>query len=1095
MTKYIGEVTLVKTNIETGEVTEHTQRNTQLLGLFRNLYEFTSAPNLITNTSQSVIYITDYAGPFTRLTYDTTNTSATFTLGGAAISGEYWPQYLNETELNRASITFKQRFAPGTTARVINTISLYGPAWGQSIAALALQTPCHQSTLEILDIYYKIYVHYDELGATPDYNINEDFNRQWNIVPRWFYSSQAYLYEEGTSTNIVQSGAWIPRLYVLPVDYNLNYFPAGTDESAMTFATSTWHGYSITPSLVVRNNSQGSSNITYDMGISTYVGAIFNKIAIPRWVPSMNSGWMTAISASYILGESDSRIQSVYLKSADSADTNFAYLDPSTIGSSTATLTLNDSGWTSPWRPSMFKINITQGGNMDTAKYTVSMRNSFGFRNNFLSTENPIPLNVLFRRTQSNLQIYESNTFNGRGGNIKRINEREVVTSSPTGFTVSDVYLGGFVNYDKNSTPSIDSYQIQDAIPMPDGGILITTLDKGLLKLSPDRTVISQFTGIGAGVSENICYAAAVKFNGDIWAVFEGGLARYTSSSNSWVVYNSSTPISFTASTYNPNWSNTLGIYCRKDDGADEIALCAYSTNAITWWSPASPTAVVTSGGATARPSSGNTNFRADFAKVIMNVPGSSTWYFQNSNNTFSKMTFGTNSASIVGVGSTGSYKFAVMMEVMKNDEWMLQVVDNTSSTKMRWYNASGFVVDEPLLNSTITINGSNMVQELMDEYGTAIVGYHAGTYLYQAWLYNLINPLSSNSWRNYGWNDITNEWELGNTNAKPVHATMDELPDGLKCSFTPTGLNDFITNERWVGYVTDGLHKDNSTTATIGTTIQARNYYYTSDLSANVVPASLGLTTEIVSAYTLDNNNAHSWNGAVTAVGYSSSAAAAGLLSELIVDGDFEFSFRTNSHAQTTNTSNTICYLGMYPSDDLTQSSKWSFRFNASGYTVTENDTVRGTLVPNTEVHKYTIQRTGDIITYLVDDVLFYTSTVTSTGPMRVIMRMPPSDNNRTFYDMSITYNETRPAVRVGDLVNQTGVYDSRYAMVEAWMDSPRTASISLDGVPAIIVTDPKTVLVPGQVLLLQKSGLLVFHPSDVGKSIESNIMVLLET
>lgn len=1104
MTKYIGEITIVKTNMETGEVSEHSEFNTQLMGMLSNLAETASAPSFSTNNTSSVIYISDNNFPLTRQTYDPSTTNQTFAVGGAVISGEYWPQYSNDTVLKRATFTFKQRFAPGASTRTINTIALYAPSYAQYMAGLRLQTPCVQTTLDILDIYYKIYVYYDALSNVNDYNLNKNYLIRNSLISRWFYSSGTSIYAEGTTTNMTVSGTWFNTVSFMPVDSDLRDLAPSSSTASMETSTTPWNFYSVTPTTSIQNNSQGTTIRSYSMATTGFVGCILNKVMSSRWDYSLSTTYTNAVSATPVLAPNDSRIQSVYLKSSSSATTNFAYLDPSTIGSSTATLTLNDSGWTTKWRPSMFKINVTTGGNISTAKYTVSMRNSFGFADNFFNTERYIPLNNIMRRFTVDTQTYTSNSAATRAANIKRIDNRYFVTSAPTGITIGDAYLNNFQNFDLGSTPSLASSAIQDAVPMPDGSILIVTIDKGLLKLSADRTSITQFTGIGSGVSDNLCYAVAVKANGDFWAMFEGGLAKNVG--GVWTVYNSSSPITFTASLFNPNWSNTLSLHCRTDAGGDAVAITAISTTSITWWSPSSPTAVVTTANGNMARYNSTGITRGDATNNITSLPGTNVWFFQNYNNTISRMTFGTNTATIVSAYSNTSYKAAVMHPVMYNGAWAMQSFETNTSggggSTVRWYNETSLVTSDTAINTYITIGSSTYMAEAMDEYGTCIVvNFNTSGGIYQCWLMNILNPLSPNSWRNYGWNSTTSQWELGNTNSKPVHTTMDNLPDGLKCSFTPTGTNDFILNERWVGYVTDGLHKDNSTTAILSTAIQARNYYTTTDLSATTVPSTaLGSTTEKFSAYTLGGtatstgiNQAMSWNGGVSAAYYNSNSVANSLKSELVVSGDFTFNFWANPYAGTTSASNSTCYIGFYD-NAVSATSKWAFRFTNSGYLVTEDDVTKTTNVAPTVAQKYTIKRVGSTITYLVNDVLIYTSTITNSNTLRGIFRMPSSDNTRTFYDMSLVYNENRRVLKIGSPVNQTGVYDANYAMIEAWINNPQGISITLNGVAATVLTDPAVAPAAGQVLLLQKSGMLVFNAADAGKTVACTATVLQE-
>jgi hypothetical protein len=233
----------------------------------------------------------------------------------------------------------------------------------------------------------------------------------------------------------------------------------------------------------------------------------------------------------------------------------------------------------------------------------------------------------------------------------------------------------------------------------------------------------------------------------------------------------------------------------------------------------------------------------------------------------------------------------------------------------------------------------------------------------------------------------------------------------------------------------------------------------------------------------------------AMQAAYYNSNSVASSLRSELIFSGDFTFSFWAIPYAGSTSAGNTQCWIGLYENAAVTPTSKWAFRFNNSGYVVTEDDTAKTTNVAPTLPQKYSIKRVGSTITYLVNDVLVYTSTITSSNPLCGIIRMPDSDPGRTFYDMTLTYNETRPVLKIGSPVNQTGVYDPNYAMIEAWLTTPQTISVTLNGVAATVITDPTVAPAAGQVLLLQKAGMLVFNPADAGKTVACTAMVMQET
>lgn len=1102
----IGEVTIVKRDINTGEEISTTEYNTQLNGMLRNL-STVSSPVWGTNNSPT-IYIMDDNNVLTRFSDTLDTTGRTFSVGGASISGEFWPQYSVDTANNRSVYTFKQRFMPPASgSRTINTIALYPPSYSVFLAALRLQTPCIQTNTDILDVYYKLYVYIDAAAIPNNRNVNSPKIVDGNMIPRWFFYNTYPLYYEGTSTQVVtgsNSSTYYDYIGVAPVDYDLRtmscVFQYNSDSYSSNYVMFPIY---TSPTTNTLNATQGTNLKTLTYNVSTWNGLLINKLTINKY--ALRSSYLDTITATPVLGPGDSRVQSVYLKSAGSTSTNFAYLDPSTIGSSTATPVINDANWDDPEIPRMFKIGISQGGNISTATYKFSMRKSFGFYNNFFDNERPISLNNIFMRYGDIPNSYtpnRGNTYNNRQVNIKRVDNKHILTFSTSGITIANVYDSSFVNFDSTTTPALNSTAIQDAIPMPDGSILIATTDAGLLKLSSDRTVITKFTGIGTGVTENTCYCVAVKFNGDIWAVFEGAIAKYSNATSTWTIYNSTTPITFIHSEYNPTWNNTLAIYCRKDAAADEILLTRLNSNALTWWSPASPTPVNTgTNSATSinKFTTSGTTPRGDYSRLCQNLPGTSNWFIPNYNNNIVRMTFGTNSATTVSAYTHSSTYPAVLIPMQKNGNWIIRSYENPQSTstvmQMREYDSTSLLTSENRTNVLYSLGSSQYMSEILDEYGTGIFVYMSGSSLYNVHLYNPFNPFADFTWENYGWNSGTGQWELDNPNGKPVHNALADLPHGLKLGFNPTGTNDFITGERWIGYLFNGLHKDNSTSATFSVATHARGTYTTTDLSATTVPAAgYGSTTENVSMYTLDNT-AYSWNGGVSSRGIADNTIASGPRSELVITGDFTYNFYSNQFAQNTNASQTTCYMSMYERDAATVTSKWAFQFRFDGFLVAEDDVTKTTrTLPGTN-NKYTIKRVGSTITYLVNDVLVYTSTITSANPLRVLVRMPNSDTTRMFYDMKVTYNESRRVLKIGNSSNQTGVYDTRYAMIEAFVTTPRTTAVTLNGVPATIITDPVGTPAAGQVLLLQKSGMLVFNPADAGKTVTCSALVMLET
>jgi hypothetical protein len=66
--------------METGEVTEYTQKNTQLLGMFKNLSETSTEPYFSSNNTNSMIYISDNNFDLVRQVYSPVTTARTITI-------------------------------------------------------------------------------------------------------------------------------------------------------------------------------------------------------------------------------------------------------------------------------------------------------------------------------------------------------------------------------------------------------------------------------------------------------------------------------------------------------------------------------------------------------------------------------------------------------------------------------------------------------------------------------------------------------------------------------------------------------------------------------------------------------------------------------------------------------------------------------------------------------------------------------------------------------------------------------------------------------------------------------------------------------
>lgn len=378
-----------------------------------------------------------------------------------------------------------------------------------------------------------------------------------------------------------------------------------------------------------------------------------------------------------------------------------------------------------------------------------------------------------------------------------------------------------------------------------------------------------------------------------------------------------------------------------------------------------------------------------------------------------------------------------------------------------------------------------------------------AAYYLRIANIYEVIGASNNEAWDTYGWNSGAGQWQLNYAGNKPMHTTSQALYNGINVSFAdaPSSSN-FNNGEYWFAYVNRGLHKDNSTAATFGMSMNVRDSYFNSELSSYTVPSTGfgSLTNQTLNFYTMNPNLAqvYTYKGSAGAgnSGTTYSTLAVAPYSEQIFPGDFQINFSATSKALQPSTTY-WCLLGFLDttlvSPTFNTAGVGYFQFDSTGFYVREANANKTTPTQFSASDVFSIKRTGSTISYLYNGSTIYTSTTTNSNPIRA-WTLFYGEYSRTFTNINCTYNETRPIVTIGSQANSTGIFDQNYAMVEAWTTAPPSYQININGTPANVWTDPVKIPAAGEVTLLQKSGWIIFNPADAGKAITSSVMVLKE-
>ena len=1099
-----GVVTAELRNIDSNEVEYTTGRmeNTLLSSFYETLYTEAAA------LGNSNIHISDAKNVNNKFTSIPIDATGTFDIAGFLPPNEYWPQCNNDTANQRYIITFKNRFNPdATNTRTINTIYLFNNNYnsnyyqGQSAqakTALALTTPCTQTNQQILDIYYEIIIDYSQQS----YSTSPDFNREYvtkDLLISTIFDGSAstvtygYLYDANNLPNPYIYGATgssynvYSRMQSFPVDFNINELTYISDLAG----TNTYNPPT------AGNYNQGTKSYTASYAIGDAVGSLMKDLVVSykskfRGNPGNDINYLAPVSKAKLIKPTDSPIQSSYLKNTTNP-TIYPYLDPSSIGSSTGTMTLDGSSWGDTTKSLMFKITINNAGNAPLAgsSYNFKVRQTGGFANNNLASEYSLP--IFCTQGSSTRATRAAYSY---GGYYKITDRNFVMYNNPLagylltgGISFYDPLTSDYTTFDALSTPALVTNAITGVASGPDGSTYIATKDAGLLVLNPAKTTVTPYTGIGTGITDNLCYGVDVRNNGDVWAVFNGGIACLPSGTSTWVIYNpTSTPSFICTGVSDNNWANVISLQVNKTSADAELAI-GTTGNAIVTWSPTTLiTPVVFTGIPTVQ---AGLNYRT----YLRFLPNSSAMFIVGGGYGYIYYTtFGQSSTTQLPFDYNNNYYSNSMAPVLYNGNYVMDIAWITNqgasdpSRRRAYFDATGSIVFNFNTNTGYNFYTTQKSIDRLDSDPAAIV-------LEQAIVYpTLITDPNNMAWNSYGWDAGSSTWVLGNTNFKPMHTDAEALYDGIKISFADASSgSNFVNGEYWFTYVFDGLHKDNSTTATFGTYAHVRDNYNTTLLSANTVPAALGQVTQEYNFNTLVNDGHYQHRGSFGRGRTDTNTAANALKSEITATGDFALSF-VATPLTNGSSANPYPYIIISLTDSvITPAEKYGFIFDYTGFAAWESGTKMTTSAALALGDTFGITRTGSTVSYLHNGSVFYTSTVASSAPLTGLIRAY-GEYTRTITNMTLTYNETRPVLTIGDQGTQKGIFDPNFVMVEAYITNPPTYSVTINGNPATVWTDPTVTPNAGECVLLQKNGWLVFNPADTGKPVTSNMQILLD-
>lgn len=336
----------------------------------------------------------------------------------------------------------------------------------------------------------------------------------------------------------------------------------------------------------------------------------------------------------------------------------------------------------------------------------------------------------------------------------------------------------------------------------------------------------------------------------------------------------------------------------------------------------------------------------------------------------------------------------------------------------------------------------------------------------------------------------------------KLTHNTPEVLVDGITIGFNnnvSSPANSFIASDFYTVGVVDGLLKDNSTSFNHSFT----TYNYADvNVNFNDIKNSIGtnvigpISTPIsipVHCYQYDivgspsaQNTLHSagqFNIFSTNIGGSAQTTSS--FEIMVGDGQFDFNVQHD---------NTIgMYVGLSTTIGVTTAIAdyhYSIYFDPDRVTARirlGSTTNVGTAMTYIGSDRFTIKRVGNVITFLVNGVLWHTVSGASTNPLQMrLWHNSTSGISQGIVYAKMTLTTTRDVMFVGDVLNSTGCFNKTFVQVDA--TNVNSCKFYIDGIlaPVTVSNTYMTIMaIPaaGAITFSSLMGLLLFNPADVGK------------
>lgn len=1061
-------------------------------------------------------------------------------------------------------LTFIADILPGTSTRIIKSLALGHNVSSNSMLSgdvmftnLNLTTPCIQDNLTVIRVTYRLY--YDDPVDKVGYSEFSDGMYKY-FINRLKYISDGSLTGNSSEqifsgNNVITSTFYNPAnidIYKPFIGHSnhIKYLINSDIAFSGDINTSTWYQdtnvYSTTQTLTeistmgcffrTVNISSANTNIITEYESSSGNYQYFYISLLPYLYKTL-------------LNSNVSPVKNVF-KQISSANTPFQ--DLSTIGTMTGTIDINSDNWSTQYLPKIVRLNITNSGDNTTATYNYEVgtfgggfiENTFSPRTVILPQDGIQNFDYTYHRkkSQDNDILRDVNT----GGTIIRSPDNTkyfvVVNCQRNQNSISyyNIETGNKYVLNSTSTPALPVTNTSD-MAVSNGYTFVTCSNTGLWKISPDFNTVTNINSIGGSIDATKAYQIDVKENGDLWVLFEGGLAKGVTPDNgntwNWTVFDTATSPAFSATGItNSNWSNVTAMCVDPEHTNDRILFVlgsAASTNnyaeGFIWWERLTGTTTIMTSGVPYPSFSLSENLkRSDLVRCINGYWFTSTVTSPNGygsydiyNATYNNINWTTKN-SISGIdgrvipANINNIKSCIMGSIGK---------DENSNTK---YPAIVLKASSmSLLPSTLTLNMSVNEFSLLNGSSSTLNDYSRNDFAFNG-AYPLVYLEKSNMlicyqldanvfyfmpiippstalnyndykgafWKQYGWDGSS--WILGSNLSKTCHSSLEPFMDGLDIRFNngATGTS-FVNTEKFTFVVGNGIMKDNATQLDLKLefypwkTETITDLYTPSNVQINKVPGEI-YGERVDEPLTFSNLNPNSTSelpfmiskGRLSKLESSSSDEYISC-EEIAANTQFTIKFKLSSTIiAPTGNSPILTPLALHTGSE----SIATIIFNTStGDLIITNSThsdptILGTIPKNLlSIDKeFVITRLiNNSILFIYDNIIYAVKSNSSKLYLYSYNENNPySTTFNGYYDMKISYTDFRRMALFGNELLSTGKFNTKF-MHTSVNNFLGNLKCTINNIPQTILFTPSyaSTLADNQVRYETGSGYLVFN------------------